>query len=230
MIVNLDKEVSMGIKKFITVAGNIGAGKSTLVKLLSERLGWQPFYEPVANNPYLADFYKDMQAWGFHSQVFFLTHRLCVYQELSAWPTSVILDRSLYEDAEIFAANLFAQGYMSPRDYKTYQQLYTVLLNFLPTPDVVIYLRCSVSTLIERIQNRGRNFEQKMDIAYLETLNQAYEKWIGGFTLCPVLTVPADDLNLVANPQHMDLIVHKVQDKLSGKEEVVFLPEEYQPG
>jgi deoxyadenosine/deoxycytidine kinase len=217
----------VGIKKFITVAGNIGAGKSTLVKLLSERLDWQPFYEPVANNPYLADFYKDMNSWSFHSQVFFLTHRLCVYQELSAWPTSVILDRSLYEDAEIFAGNLFAQGYMNERDYKTYQQLYSILLNFLPTPDVVVYLRCSVSTLMDRIHKRGRDFERSMDSSYLETLNQAYEKWIAEFTLCPILTVPADDLNLVANPQHMDLIVRKVQEKIAGKEEVVFLPEEF---
>ena len=217
----------MGIKKFITVAGNIGAGKSTLVKLLSERLDWQPFYEPVANNPYLADFYKDMNSWSFHSQVFFLTHRLCVYQELSVWPTSVILDRSLYEDAEIFAGNLFAQGYMNERDYKTYQQLYSILLNFLPTPDLVVYLRCSVSTLMDRIHKRGRDFERSMDSSYLETLNQAYEKWIAEFTLCPILTVPADDLNLVANPQHMDLIVRKVQEKIAGKEEVIFLPEEY---
>ena len=217
----------MGIKKFITVAGNIGAGKSTLVKLLSERLGWQPFYEPVANNPYLADFYKDMNSWSFHSQVFFLTHRLCVYQELSAWPTSVILDRSLYEDAEIFAGNLFAQGYLNERDYKTYQQLYSILLNFLPTPDVIIYLRCSVSTLMDRIHKRGRDFERSMDSSYLETLNQSYEKWISRFTLCPTLTVPADNLNLVANPQHMDLIVRKVQEKIAGKEEVIFLPEEY---
>jgi deoxyadenosine/deoxycytidine kinase len=217
----------VGIKKFITVAGNIGAGKSTLVKLLSERLGWQPFYEPVANNPYLTDFYKDMNSWSFHSQIFFLTHRLCVYQELSSWPTSVILDRSLYEDAEIFAGNLFAQGYMNERDYKTYQQLYAILLNFLPTPDVVVYLRCSVPTLMERIHKRGRDFERSMDSAYMETLNQAYEKWIAGFTLCPILTVPADDLNLAANPQHMDLIVRKVQEKIAGKEEVIFLPEEY---
>lgn len=217
----------MGIKKFITVAGNIGAGKSTLVKLLSERLDWQPFYEPVANNPYLADFYKDMNSWSFHSQVFFLTHRLCVYQELSVWPTSVILDRSLYEDAEIFAGNLFAQGYMNERDYKTYQQLYSILLNFLPTPDLVVYLRCSVSTLMDRIHKRGRDFERSMDSSYLETLNQAYEKWIAEFTLCPILTVPVDDLNLVANPQHMDLIVRKVQEKIAGKEEVIFLPEEY---
>jgi deoxyadenosine/deoxycytidine kinase len=217
----------MGIKKFITVAGNIGAGKSTLVKLLSERLGWQPFYEPVADNPYLADFYQDMNAWSFHSQVFFLTHRLCVYQELSAWPSSVILDRSLYEDAEIFAGNLFRQGLMNERDFKTYMSLYMMLLNFLPTPDLVVYLRTSVPTLIQRIHNRGRDFERGMDQAYLQTLNDAYEKWISDFTLCPVLTVPSDDLNLVANPQHMDLIVQKVREKIAGQEEVIFRPEEY---
>ena len=217
----------MGIKKFITVAGNIGAGKSTLVTLLAERLGWQPFYEPVANNPYLADFYKNMPAWSFHSQVFFLTHRLRVYQDLADWPTSVILDRSLYEDAEIFAGNLFAQDYMNQRDHETYQSLYHMLLRFLPTPDLVIYLRTSVATLIKRIQSRDRDFERSINPAYLETLNQSYEKWIAAFTLCPVLMVPSDNLNLVANPQHMDLIVRKVQEKIAGKEEVVFLPEEY---
>lgn len=218
----------MSVKKFITVAGNIGAGKSTLVKLLSERLGWKPFYEPVANNPYLADFYKDMAEWSFHSQVFFLTHRLRVYQELAAWPTSVILDRSLYEDAEIFAENLYLQKLMNERDHATYQSLYQMVLNFLPTPDLVVYLRTSVPTLISRIHSRDRDFERNIDPAYLETLNIAYKKWIENFTLCPVLTVPSDDLNLVTNPKHMDLIVRKVQDKIAGKEEVVFLPEEYQ--
>lgn len=217
----------MGVKKFITVAGNIGAGKSTLVKLLSERLGWQPFYEPVAENPYLADFYRDMKAWSFHSQVFFLTHRLRVYQELAAWPTSVILDRSLYEDAEIFAGNLYHQGLMNERDFKTYMSLYLMLLNFLPTPDLVVYLRTSVETLKGRIHRRGREFERSIDPAYLLTLNNAYETWINGFTLCPVLTVPSDDLNLVANPKHMDLIVQKVLEKIAGQEEVVFRPEEY---
>jgi deoxyadenosine/deoxycytidine kinase len=218
----------MSVKKFITVAGNIGAGKSTLVKLLSERLGWKPFYEPVANNPYLADFYKNMAEWSFHSQVFFLTHRLRVYQELAAWPSSVILDRSLYEDAEIFAENLYLQELMNERDHATYQSLYQMVLNFLPTPDLVVYLRTSVPTLIARIHSRDRDFERNIDPAYLETLNIAYKKWIENFTLCPMLTVPSDDLNLVTNPKHMDLIVRKVQDKIAGKEEVVFLPEEYQ--
>jgi deoxyadenosine/deoxycytidine kinase len=217
----------LGAKKFITVAGNIGAGKSTLVKLLSLRLSWEPFYEPVTTNPYLADFYQDMHAWSFHSQVFFLTHRLHVLQELAHWPTSVILDRSLYEDAEIFAHNLYVQGFMAQRDYETYQSLYQMLLNFLPTPDLVIYLRTSVPTLVVRIKTRDRDFERSINTPYLETLNQAYEKWIARFTLCPVLTVPSDDLNLVTNPQHMDLIVRKVQEKLSGKEEVSFQPEEY---
>jgi len=217
----------MSVKKFVTVAGNIGAGKSTLVKLLSERLEWTPFYEPVANNPYLADFYKDMAEWSFHSQVFFLTHRLRVYQELAAWPTSVILDRSLYEDAEIFAENLYLQKLMNERDHATYQSLYQMVLNFLPTPDLVVYLRTSVPTLIARIHSRDRDFERNIDPAYLETLNIAYKKWVENFTLCPVLTVPSDDLNLVTNPKHMDLIVRKVQEKIAGKEEVVFLPEEY---
>ena len=217
----------MSVKKFVTVAGNIGAGKSTLVKLLSERLEWTPFYEPVANNPYLADFYKDMAEWSFHSQVFFLTHRLRVYQELAAWPTSVILDRSLYEDAEIFAENLYLQKLMNERDHATYQSLYQMVLNFLPTPDLVVYLRTSVPTLIARIHSRDRDFERNIDPAYLETLNIAYKKWVENFTLCPVLTVPSDDLNLVTNPKHMNLIVRKVQEKIAGKEEVVFLPEEY---
>ena len=217
----------MGAKKFITVAGNIGAGKSTLVKLLSQRLGWEPFYEPVAINPYLADFYRDMHAWSFQSQIFFLTHRLRVLQELASWPTSVILDRSLYEDAEIFAHNLYAQGFMAQRDYETYHALYQMLLSFLPTPDLVIYLRSTVPTLVGRIKTRDREFERNIDTSYLETLNRAYEHWIAAFNVCPVLTVPSDDLNLVTNSQHMDLIVRKVQEKISGKEEVSFSPEEY---
>jgi deoxyadenosine/deoxycytidine kinase len=217
------------MKKFITVAGNIGAGKSSLVKLLSERLGWKPFYEPVANNPYLSDFYKDMNAWGFHSQVFFLTHRLAVYHDLVNCPTSVILDRSLYEDAEIFAKNLADTRIMSRRDYETYDALYQSLLSFLPTPDLVIYLRASVKTLKNRIQQRNRDYERSIDTSYLKQLNLAYENWISNFSLCPVLTVPADNLDFVSHSKHMELILQKVQDKIAGKEEVVFLPEECIP-
>jgi deoxyadenosine/deoxycytidine kinase len=214
------------MKKFVAVAGNIGVGKSTLVEMLCQKLGWDPFYEPVAENPYLADFYRDMTAWAFHSQVFFLTHRLRSHHELALHPTSVIQDRSVYEDAEIFAQNLFLQGYIHPRDYETYRDLYQTVIDFLPPPDLVIYLRASVPTLLQRIARRGRDYERSISRNYLGSLNALYEKWIAGFTFCPVLTVPAGDLDYVAHSGHLSLIAAKVEEKLTGKEEVVFEPEE----
>ena len=210
------------MKKFVAVAGNIGVGKSTLVTLLCDRLGWQPFYEPVAENPYLADFYADMSAWAFHSQIFFLTHRLRAHRQLLDHPSSVIQDRSVYEDAEIFALNLFRQGLIDHRDYGTYQELYSVLTQFLPPPDLVVYLRASVPTLVARIARRGRDYERQISPEYLGQLNELYEAWIAGFSQCPVLTVPSDDLDYVSNSSHLDLIVEKVQEKLTGKEEVIF--------
>ncbi len=214
------------MKKFIAVAGNIGVGKSTLVEMLCRKLGWEPFYEPVADNPYLSDFYQDMSAWGFHSQIFFLAHRLRSHRKLANHPTSVIQDRSVYEDAEVFAHSLFLQGSISKRDYQTYSELYHVLTEFLPPPDLVIYLRASVPTLMERIARRNRDYERTITPEYLGRLNDLYEGWISEFTLCPVLTIPADDLDFVAHPSHLELIARKVNEKLSGKEEVVFAPEE----
>ena len=214
------------MKKFVAVAGNIGVGKSTLVTLLCDRLGWQPFYEPVAENPYLADFYHDMRTWSFHSQIFFLSHRLRTHRQLIDHPTSAIQDRSVYEDAEVFAHNLYRQGLIQERDYQTYRELYEVLTEFLPPPDLVLYLRASVGTLLGRIMQRGRDYERKITPEYLGQLNALYEAWINGFSLCPVLTVPADDLDYVAHSGHLDLIVRKVEEKLTGKEEVVFDPEE----
>ena len=214
------------MKKFIAVAGNIGVGKSTLVSLLSQQMGWQPFYEPVTQNPYLPDFYQDMAAWAFHSQIFFLTHRLRIHQELARSTSSVIMDRSIYEDAEIFAHNLFLQGALNERDWQTYDSLYLTLADSLPQPDLLIYLRASVPTLRYRIALRDRNYERAIPAGYLEQLNQLYEAWIHGFTLCPVLTVPADDLDYVAHSRHLDLITRKVQEKLTGKEEVRFDPDE----
>jgi len=214
------------MKKFVAVAGNIGVGKSTLVSMLSDRLGWEPFYEPVAENPYLADFYEDMRAWSFHSQVFFLTNRLRAHRQLIDHPTSAIQDRSVYEDAEVFAYNLYQQGLLAPRDYKSYYELYSVLADFLPPPDLVVYLRASVDTLMERIRHRGREYERQINPEYLDQLNRLYERWINHFSLCPVLAVPADDLDYVANSRHLDLVVRKIQDKLTGKEEVVFDLEE----
>lgn len=213
-------------KRFVAVAGNIGVGKSTLVELLSDQLGWEPFYEPAGENPYLEDFYRDMRAWAFPSQIFFLARRLQDHRQLLDHPTSAIQDRSVYEDAEVFAQNLYLQHHMSERDYQTYQDLYQVLTNFLPPPDLVIYLRASVLTLQQRIAQRGREYEQQIEEEYLKRLNDLYEAWIANFTLCPVLTVPADDLDYVAHDAHLRLIVSKINDKLAGQEEVVFNPED----
>jgi len=214
------------MKKWIAVAGNIGVGKSSLVNLLAKRLNWQPFFEPQEDNPYLADFYRDMKAWGFHSQIFFLTRRLRIHRELVDHPTCAIQDRSVYEDAEIFAQNLHLRNCISDRDYRSYRDLYLVLTEFLPPPDLVVYLRASVDTLLDRIAHRGRDYERDIQSSYLNQLNDLYEAWIATFLLCPVLIVPADDLDYVSHDTHLDLVVSKIQDKLAGKEEVIFEPAE----
>ena len=214
------------MKKFVAIAGNIGVGKSTLVKMLCDQMEWDPFYEPVTENPYLSDFYHNMSAWAFHSQVFFLTHRLRSHFNLAQHPHSVVQDRSVYEDAEIFARNLYRQGNITDRDYQTYRELYETAVQFLPPPDLVIYLRASVDTLMNRIDSRGREYERKISPEYLQNLNDLYESSIENFTLCPVLAVPADDLDYVAHTGHLRLIVSKVDEKLTGKEEVVFEAEE----
>jgi deoxyadenosine/deoxycytidine kinase len=214
------------MKKFVAIAGNIGVGKSTLVKMLCDQMSWDPFYEPVTENPYLADFYQNMSAWAFHSQMFFLAHRLRSHYNLAQHPNSAIQDRSVYEDAEIFARNLYQQGNIQERDYWTYREMYETAVQFLPPPDLVIYLRASIPTLLNRINSRGRDYERRIAPEYLQNLNDLYESWIENFTLCPVLAVPADDLDYVAHPGHLRLIVAKVDDKLTGKEEVVFEAEE----
>lgn len=210
------------MKKFVVVAGNIGVGKSSLVSRLSQQLDWKPYYETVTENPYLADFYADMHAWSFHSQIFFLANRLRVHRQLLDHPTSVVQDRSVYEDAEIFARNLYDQGRLTERDFATYRQLYLAMVELLPPPDLVIYLRASVPTLQQRIASRGRNYEQHITTAYLDQLNRLYADWIEHFTFCPTLTLPADDLDYVANLAHLELVVEKVREKLQGKEEVVW--------
>jgi len=210
-------------KRFIAVAGNVGVGKSTLTQLLARRLGWEPFYEAVDDNPYLADFYQNMRQWAFHSQIFFLSRRLRHHHELLRRPHSVIQDRSVYEDAEVFARNLYEQGSMDARDYRSYRDLYETLCAVLPPPDLVIYLKADISTLVERIALRGRSYEQNIDPAYLERLNHYYDAWIEDFSLCPVLTVQAANLDFVLHEQHLTLILDAVQQKLAGKD-IIVLP------
>lgn len=210
------------MKRFVAIAGNIGVGKSTLTGLLSQRLNWEPFFEAVNDNPYLADFYEDMRRWSFHSQIFFLSRRLRHHHLLLQRPNSVVQDRTVYEDAEVFACNLYRQGLMSARDYGSYQELYEVMTLLLPPPDLVVYLRASVPTLLSRIARRGRPFERSISTDYLEQLNDLYEAWAERFNLCPVLTVPSDNLDFVGNSHHLDLIVEKVLERLQGREEVVF--------
>ncbi len=216
-------------KYFIAVAGNIGAGKSTLTSMLSQKLGWESFLEGVSTNPYLPDFYEDMRTWSFHSQVHFMAQRLLHHRQLLERPHSVIQDRTVYEDAEIFARNLYNAGQMEERDYHTYSQLYQAVASILPPPDLVIYLRASVSTLQARIQQRGRTFEQQIDPAYLKRLNALYEDWFQRFSLCPVLAIPADRLDFVSNNGHLELIIRRIIERLQGKEVVSFEEESNRP-
>jgi len=203
---------------YIAVAGNIGVGKSTLVSLLAQHLGWEPVYEAVAENPYLADFYSDMDRWGFHSQMFFLVRRLQQHRELALRPGPILQDRSVYEDAEIFARNLFHQGHMSERDWQTYYELYQTLSRMLKPPDLVIYLRASVATLRRRITGRGREYEHGIADGYLYDLNKLYDEWAKRFTLSPVLTVDTDNLDYVQHEEHLEQIWARISDRLHGRD------------
>ena len=205
-------------KYFITIAGNIGVGKSTLVRLLAERLGWEPVFEAVTENPYLADFYKDMHHWSFHSQVFFLSRRLQQHHQLLQIARSAIQDRSVYEDAEIFARNLYVQGHMSDRDWSAYHDLYQTLAMLLPPPDLVIYLKASVPTLRRRIAQRGRDYERAISDAYLQQLNELYDAWSDSFSLSPVLIVDTDNLDYVQNGEHLDQIWERIRGRLMGRD------------
>ncbi len=201
-------------KSFIAVAGNIGAGKSTLTRFLSNTFGWEPFFEAAAENPYLSDFYQDMRRWSFHSQVFYLGKRLEHHRLLCDHPGSVVQDRTVYEDAEIFARNLYEQGQMSERDYDAYRRLYCAVSSFLPPPHLIIYLRASVSTLSHHIQRRGHDYERAIPRDYLERLNNLYNAWIEDWTLCPVLTIDMDRLDFQHNPNDLDEIVHRVRARI----------------
>ncbi len=206
----------------VLIAGNIGAGKTSLAERLGVRLGWKIAYESVADNPYLPDFYADMRTWSFHLQVFFLGHRAEQHRRMAVHPSSVVIDRSIYEDAHIFARALHEAGNMAERDYLAYRRLYDFVVAALPRPDLLIYVQAGVPTLLERIHRRGREMEKGISPDYLELLERFYEEWLVAFDLCPVLTVPGDALDFVRYPQHLEIIAERVQEKLAGREAVEF--------
>jgi len=186
-------------KIFIAVAGNIGTGKTTLTKMLSERFGWEPHFEAVANNPYLEDFYLNMPRWSFPLQMYFLNNRFRAHQTVTNGSNSSIQDRSIYEDANIFARNLYEEGKMEKRDYDTYLDLYNVMTGFLSPPDLIVYLRKSLPRLKEQIAQRGRSYEADIPDAYLNNLNRYYNDWMENYTQGKKLIIPSDSLDFVHN-------------------------------
>jgi deoxyadenosine/deoxycytidine kinase len=199
---------------FIAVAGNIGAGKSSLARLLGEHFRWKPYFESVDDNPYLSDFYSDMSRWSFHLQIYFLANRFKCHKEIVESSESVIQDRSIYEDAEIFARNLYDIGKMTERDYTNYVSLFHVMMEYLKPPDLMIYLRANIDTLVKQISKRGRDFEQGIQRSYLETLNVLYEDWITRYKLGPLLIIESDNLDFVNNKIDLDYILASVKDHL----------------
>ncbi len=198
----------------ISVAGNIGAGKSSLVQILAQEFGWQPYYELVGDHPYLEDYYKDMARWGFHAQIYFLAQRYEQHQEIADTPISVVQDRSMYEDYEIFVKGLLEQGILSPRDFHTYRKLYLALIRTVAPPTLLIYLRASVPTLLERIRQRDRGYEREIPPEYLDRLNQRYEDWMKRFNLCPVLTFDCDRLDFVNREEDRKRVLDVVRRAL----------------
>ena len=205
-------------KHLVVVAGNIGAGKTSLTERIGARLGWWTGYESVSDNPYLPDFYADMRTWSFHLQIFFLGHRAEQYLEAARDSRSAILDRSIYEDAYIFARALHHMGNLSERDYLAYRRLFELVVQGLPKPNLLIYLKAPVPVLIERIHRRARNMETGISADYLSLLDSFYDEWLQAFDWCPVLTIRTDDLDFVHKSQHLETVVNRIQDKLAGKE------------
>ncbi|MEJ5201183.1 MAG: deoxynucleoside kinase [Anaerolineales bacterium] len=210
------------VKRMVLVAGNIGSGKTSLTERIGQRLGWHTAYESVADNPYLPNFYADMKTWSFHLQIYFLGHR--AQQHLDMWndPRSTIIDRSIYEDAYIFARALHHMGNLSELDYQSYRRVFDLIVKNLPAPSLLIYLKAPVKVLMERIRKRARNIETGITEEYLSLLESYYDEWMATFDLCPVLTLRTDDLDFVHQPRHLDTVVKRIQDKLAGKEEIVF--------
>lgn len=201
-------------KIFVAVAGNIGSGKSSLTRLLSQHYGWKSFFESVEDNPYLADFYHDMNRWSFNLQVYFLSKRFNDHKKIVDGTESVIQDRSIYEDAEIFARNLHLIGKMDDRDYTNYVELYKVMMQYLQPPDLLIYLDARIETLLTQISRRGREYEQSIPREYLEQLRKHYQDWISHYRLGPLLVIPSDEVDFVHERGDFNRILLLIQAKL----------------
>lgn len=200
----------------IAVAGNIGSGKTTLTGLLSKHYRWTPQYEDVDDNPYLNDFYEDMQRWSFNLQIFFLNSRFSQIVEIHRKGNDVIQDRTIYEDANIFAPNLHQMGLMSTRDFDNYLALFNLMTSLISPPDLLIYLRGTVPTLVRQIQKRGRDYEKNIRLDYLQRLNERYEAWIESYKNGNLLIIDVDNLNFSEKPEDLGLVIDKIDAKIHG--------------
>ncbi len=199
------------MKRSIAIAGNIGAGKSTLVDFLARTYGIQPFYEPNEENPYLKDFYKDMKSWAFQSQLYFLASKFRLHQELDRQPGLVALDRTIFEDAEVFATALYQMRKINKRDWQTYREFYEAILDAIRPPDLLIYLRCSIRTVRTRIRLRGRRMERDVPTSYLKRLDRLYEEWIDNYSMSEVLVLETDELDYIHDLVHKLDVMQRIE-------------------
>jgi deoxyadenosine/deoxycytidine kinase len=200
----------------IAIAGNIGSGKTTLTGLLAKHFGWEPHYEDVDTNPYLNSFYEDMQRWSFNLQIYFLNSRFRQVVDIRKSGKTVIQDRTIYEDAFIFAPNLHSMNLMSTRDFENYRSLFDLMSTFIQPPDLLIYLRASVPTLVNQIQKRGRDYENAIRLDYLKNLNEIYEDWIESYKFGKLLIIDADTLKVSENPEDLGSVIEKINAQLHG--------------
>ncbi|PKG49827.1 MULTISPECIES: deoxynucleoside kinase [Olleya] len=200
----------------VAIAGNIGAGKTTLTKLLAKHFNWEAQLEDVVDNPYLDDFYNQMERWSFNLQVYFLNSRFRQVSQIHESGKDIIQDRTIYEDAHIFAPNLHAMGLMTNRDFENYKSLFDLMEGFVASPDLLIYLRSSIPNLVSQIHKRGRDYENSISIDYLSRLNERYEAWIHGYTKGNLLVIDVDNMDFVANPEDLGIIINKIDAEING--------------